>query len=105
MYEIDFTRTALDDLHFFRKFEQNLILDAIDQQLRYQPTVETENRFRREPPEISEWELRVGEFRVLYDADDSVMIVRVERIGHKPNNTLRFRGQPWFGSPRGRRRP
>lgn len=105
MYEIDFTRIALDDLHFFRKFEQNLILDAIDQQLRHEPTTETGNRFRRDPPEISEWELRVGEFRVLYDADDIVMIVRVERIGHKPNNTLHFRGQPWFGSPRRRKRP
>ena len=54
MYEIDFTRTALDDLHFFRKFEQNLILDAIYHQLSYEPTVETENRFRRDPAEISE---------------------------------------------------
>lgn len=103
MYEIDFTQTALDDLRYFRKFEQNIILDAIHTQLTYEPTLETENRFRRDPPELSEWELRVGAFRVFYDADDVVLIVRIERIGDKPNNLLRFRGQPWFGSSRRRR--
>ncbi len=104
MYEIDFTRTALDDLRYFRKFEQNIILEAIQTQLVYEPTVETGNRFRRDPPEVSEWELRIGQFRILYDADETVLVVRVERIGHKPNNTLQFRGQPWFGSPRRRKR-
>lgn len=82
MYEIDFAQPALDDLRYLRKFEQNLILEAIQTQLIYEPTVETENRFRRDPPEISEWELRVGEFRVLYDADEVILIVRIERIGH-----------------------
>ncbi|MCB0107034.1 MAG: type II toxin-antitoxin system RelE/ParE family toxin [Caldilineaceae bacterium] len=94
MYEIDFTRTALDDLRYFRKYEQNIILEAIQTQLLYEPTTETGNRFRRDPTEISEWELRIGQYRVLYNADDAVLIVRIERIGHKPNNTLQFRGQP-----------
>ena len=100
MYEIDFTQTALNDLRYFRKYEQTIILEAIHTQLTYEPTMATENRFRRDPPEISDWELRVGMFRVLYDADDTVKIVRIERIGDKPNNTLRFRGQSWFGSSR-----
>ncbi|MEZ4861145.1 MAG: hypothetical protein R3C14_07560 [Caldilineaceae bacterium] len=65
MYEIDFTQTALDDLRYFRKFEQNIILDAVHTQLTNEPTVEIGNRFRRDPPEIGEWELRIGEFRVL----------------------------------------
>ncbi|MEZ4663330.1 MAG: type II toxin-antitoxin system RelE/ParE family toxin [Caldilineaceae bacterium] len=101
MYEIDFTQTAIDDLRHFRKFEQNIILDAIETRLTYEPTAETQNRFRRDPPEIAAWELRIGKFRVLYDADDAIMIVRIERIGDKPNNTLRLRGQQWQGSRRG----
>ena len=100
MYEIDFTRTALDDLQYFRKFEQNIVLDAIETQLTYEPMVATANRFRRDPPEISQWELRIGEFRVLYNADETVKIVRIQRIGHKPNNELRFRGQRWRGNAR-----
>ncbi|UZQ53398.1 type II toxin-antitoxin system RelE/ParE family toxin [Trichothermofontia sichuanensis B231] len=104
MYDIEFTQTALQDLRYFRKYEQNIVLDAIQTQLTYEPTLETENRFRRDPPEISEWELRIGKYRVLYNADSTVMIVRIERIGSKPNNTLSFQGQPWLGSPR-RRNP
>jgi mRNA-degrading endonuclease RelE of RelBE toxin-antitoxin system len=104
MYEIDFTQIALDDLRYFRKFEQNIILDAINSQLTTEPTIETGNRFRRDPPELADWELRVSTFRVLYDADEVVMIIRIERIGDKPNNTVRFRGQPWQGSNRRRKR-
>ncbi len=104
MYEIDFTRTALEDLQYFRKYEQNIILDAIQFRLTYDPTLETQNRFRRDPPEIGEWELRVGEYRVIYNVDTVIRIVRIERIGSKPNNILNFRGIPWLGSPR-RRNP
>ncbi|WP_353259873.1 type II toxin-antitoxin system RelE family toxin [Prochlorothrix hollandica] len=104
MYEIDFTRTAFQDLKCFRKYEQNIILDAIQTQLTHEPALETQNRFRRNPPELSEWELRVGTYRVLYNVDTVIQIVRIERIGSKPNNTLNFRGIPWLGSPR-RREP
>ena len=48
MYNLQFTRTALEDLRDFRKYEQSIILDAIQTQLTYQPLLETENRFRRE---------------------------------------------------------
>ncbi|WP_207714081.1 hypothetical protein [Scytonema sp. UIC 10036] len=39
---------------YFRKFEQNIIIDAIQTQLLYEPIVETKNRFRRNPPDIAE---------------------------------------------------
>ncbi|MBW4618599.1 MAG: hypothetical protein KME17_04325 [Cyanosarcina radialis HA8281-LM2] len=44
MYEIEYTPQAVEDLKFFKKHEQNQILDAIGVQLRYEPTVETRNR-------------------------------------------------------------
>ncbi|MGK7929364.1 MAG: type II toxin-antitoxin system RelE/ParE family toxin [Spirulina sp.] len=93
MYQIEFTSDALKDLRDFRKFEQNTIIDAIQTQLAYEPTVETRNRFRRNPPTIAEWELRIGEFRVFYNVEESIQIVSIERIGQKPNNTVFFRGQ------------
>lgn len=64
MYEIELTPIALEDLRYFRKYEQNIILDAIRTQLPYDLNVETTNRFRRQPPEMSEWELRVGVYCV-----------------------------------------
>ena len=91
MYEIEFTVEAYEDLRSFRKHEQNIIIDAIDAQLMYEPTVETNNRFRRNPPDIAEWELRIGVFRVFYNVDDQISIVRIERIGYKPNNAIFFR--------------
>ena len=93
MYEIEFTSEAVKDLQFFKKFEQNIIIDAVQTQLSYEPDVETKNRFRRHPPDIAEWELRIGLFRVFYNVDDLVRIVSIDRIGKKPNNTVFFRGQ------------
>jgi mRNA-degrading endonuclease RelE of RelBE toxin-antitoxin system len=93
MYQIEFTPESVQDLRYFKRFEQNIIIDAIQTQLSYEPTVETKNRFRRNPPDIAAWELRVGVFRVFYNVDELVQIVNIERIGEKPNNTVFFRGQ------------
>lgn len=93
MYEIEFTPNAVNDLRYLRRFEQNIIIDAIQAQLLYEPVVETRNRFRRTLPDIAEWELRTGVFRVFYNVDELVQIVSIERIGEKPNNTVFFRGQ------------
>jgi mRNA-degrading endonuclease RelE of RelBE toxin-antitoxin system len=92
-YEIEFTPEAFQDLRYFKKFEQSIILDAIQTQLLYEPATETRNRFRRNPPDMAAWELRVGVFRVFYNVDELVQIVRIERIGEKPNNTVFFRRQ------------
>lgn len=93
MYEIEFTPDAAKDLQYFRKFEQKILIDAIQTQLTYEPTVETKNRFRRSPPDIAEWELRTGVFRIFYNVDELVEIVSIERIGEKPNNSVFFRGK------------
>lgn len=93
MYDIEYTQEALDELQWFRKHEQNLILDGIEQQLRYEPTVETRNRKRMQPNEYAEWELRIGDFRVLYTVDEQVRIVEIQRIGEKRGNAFLFRGR------------
>ncbi|NEP41692.1 MAG: addiction module toxin RelE [Okeania sp. SIO2H7] len=91
MYQVEFTPEAVQDLRYFRKFEQNVIINGVQTQLTYEPTVETKNRFRRNPPDIAEWELRIGAFRVFYNVDETVQIVSIERIGFKPNNVVSFR--------------
>ena len=93
MYDSKYTETAIADLQQFKKYEQNQILDGIDQQLRYQPTVETRNRKQLRPNTTAAWELRIGDFRVLYDVDEQVSIVEIKRIGEKRGNVLFFRGQ------------
>jgi mRNA-degrading endonuclease RelE of RelBE toxin-antitoxin system len=93
MYDIAYTDDAIEDLKYFKKHEQNEIIDGIEQQLRYEPTVQTRNRKQMRPNEKADWELRIGNFRVLYDVDTEVRIVEIQRIGEKQENTFLFRGR------------
>ena len=93
MYEIEFTPSARKDLDALRKFEQQAILDAIDEQLRFEPTVETANRKPLQPNDIAEWELRLGKYRVFYNVEEQVKIVAIQAIGFKIGNELYIRGE------------
>jgi hypothetical protein len=62
MYAIEYTREAELDLFYFRKRDQQIIVTAIERQLRFEPLTITTNRFRRNPPDIAPWELRIGLF-------------------------------------------
>lgn len=93
MYEIELTAQAEQDLKWFRKKEQSEILDAIETQLRHEPTAETRNRKRLRPNQTAEWELRIGNFRVFYDVDDTIRIISIEAIGLKLGNRVFFRGE------------
>src|SRR5258708_31828116 len=89
-YAIDVRDVALNDLRAVRPFYRRRIIDAIDQQLRHEPTVETRNRkqlvaFESDfEHEVPVWELRVGEYRVYYDVDDEAPTVVVRAIRQKP---------------------
>ena len=93
MYVINYSFESLDDLHFFRKREQQEIMDSIDAQLRYEPTVETRNRKELRPNEVASWELRIGRFRVFYDVDEEDRNVSIEAIGFKIGRELFIRGE------------
>ena len=93
MYAIEFTRDAIEDLKAFRKFEQKQILDAIEAQLRHEPTVKTRNRFPMRPNPVAQWELRVGRYRVFYRVEEQERIVIIEAIGFKIGSQLFVRGR------------
>ena len=93
MYEIEYTPAAIVDLSHFQKHEQVKILEGVLVQLRYEPMIETRNRKPMRANAMAEWELRLGEFRVLYDVEEEVRIVEVQRIAQKRNNSFFFRGK------------
>ena len=93
MYDIEYSQNARDDLAWFKKNEQNTIVDAIGTQLRFEPLIETQNRKEMQPNAWAEWELRVGKFRVLYNVDNAVRIVGIQKIGEKRRNEFYFRGK------------
>jgi mRNA-degrading endonuclease RelE of RelBE toxin-antitoxin system len=93
MYDIELTPQAIDDLRWFRKHEQQEIVETINKQLRYEPVKQTRNRKPMRPNEIAEWELRIRHFRILYSVDTVVRIVEIQRIGEKRGNRFFFRGR------------
>jgi mRNA-degrading endonuclease RelE of RelBE toxin-antitoxin system len=94
-FEIDFTRTAADHVRAYRKFEQQIILGAVEEQLRHEPTTETRNRKRLGENEFADWELRVQNFRVFYEvtADEERQVVKIKAVGHKEHRTLYIGGK------------
>jgi mRNA-degrading endonuclease RelE of RelBE toxin-antitoxin system len=90
-FEIAFTRTAAQHVRSYRKYEQRIILVAIDEQLSHEPMSETRNRKRLGENELSDWEMRVGDFRVFYDVliEDERGIVKIKAVGHKEHGVLR----------------
>src|SRR5512139_1695599 len=93
MYQIEFSDTARRDLKWFKKYEQKIILDGIDANLKYEPNVETRNRKQMRPNPVAEWELRIGKFRILYNVEETVKIVSIEVIGIKIGSDFMTRGE------------
>jgi mRNA-degrading endonuclease RelE of RelBE toxin-antitoxin system len=94
MYEIQFTAEARDDLKALRKTDQKLVVDAIELHLQHDPGRQTRNRKKLRPNKVAGWELRVREFRVLYNLDETAGIVSIEAVGFKIGNVLFVRGLP-----------
>jgi len=90
MFTIEYAKGVAEDLKKIRAHERSRILDSIEDQLKYEPTVLTRNRkilVGLVPPwEYVEpiWELRVGEYRVFYDVNEEMSVVKIRAIRHKP---------------------
>jgi len=95
MYDIEYTLEAMEDLKGFRKYEQQLIADQIEEQLSYEPAHETRNRKRLRPSSVAEFELRITKFRVFYDVDENKKFVKIEAVGHKEGSRLFIRGKEY----------
>ncbi len=93
VYEIEYTVQAQNDLAWLKKHEQVVVVSTIEEQLSHQPVVETHNRKRLRENDVAEWELRVGVFRVLYNVDEVVRIVEIQRIAKKSGSVYLFRGR------------
>jgi mRNA-degrading endonuclease RelE of RelBE toxin-antitoxin system len=78
-----------------KRRERTAILDGIDKPLVYEPHVETRNRKRLRPNRTSEWEVRIGKYRVFYDVRQSERIVEVKVIGEKRGNMVVVCGEEY----------
>jgi mRNA-degrading endonuclease RelE of RelBE toxin-antitoxin system len=89
VYAILFADSVIEDLLALPATDYSLILDRIDEQLIYQPTTPTNAKkiivglqpaWEHIDPT---WQLRVQEYRVFYDVDETKQEV-VVAIRHKP---------------------
>ena len=93
MFELEFTASAFDDLDFFKPYEQNRILDAIEEQLPHEPLTRTRHRKELRSTPLAAWELSIGAYRVFYDVELESQLVRIKAIGWKEHNRLFIRGK------------
>lgn len=88
-YRIEFVGPAKDDLRALRKSARVKILDRIETHLSYQPTLPSRSRLKRlrsgtHPP----YRLRVDEFRVYYDVNESDRLVIVYGVLEKAQSAV-----------------
>ena len=83
MFDIKFTDHALDDLQTFPEEERQWILTALELQLMVNAAEESHDRRRIRPAMLVEWEVRLGQVRVLYDVDVPNRTVKVEAVGRR----------------------
>lgn len=81
MFDIKFTRRAVDDLKAFPESEQRWILAALENELGAAAAVETDDRQRWRPEQPVEWAVRLGNVRIYYDVDMGTRIVKIEAVG------------------------
>ena len=93
MYRIVFTPSADEDLEWFRKTEQRIIIEATIEQLAYEPMIMTKNRKPLRPNPVASWAIRIGDYRVFYDVDSAASLVTVRAVGYKDHNILLIRGE------------
>ena len=90
-YQIEYSPDAEDHLRGLNARQQAIVLDTVDEQLKYQPTVETRNRKPMRPNPIAPWELRIGNLRVYYDVEEEPEpVVYIRAVGVKERNRVRI---------------
>lgn len=86
-YEIEFVREAKKDLRRFRKTDQVKVLDRIEMHLRHDPVHQSRSRIKRLRGDLfPPFRLRVDEFRVYYDVDETVNKVIIYGIVSKKDS-------------------
>jgi mRNA-degrading endonuclease RelE of RelBE toxin-antitoxin system len=94
-FQILLTEGASMDLEFLEPFLRRRILDGVELHLRFEPKAASRRIKAMRPNPIASWELRLGDYRVLYDVDEDPRVVTVQVIGEKRGNRLIVRNQEY----------
>ena len=89
-YAISYSNEAREHLRSLTARQRSIVVDAIDDNLGHQPTLQTRNRKPTTDNPLGSWVLRVGDLRVYYEAQsEPAAVVVIQAIGVKERNFLR----------------
>jgi mRNA-degrading endonuclease RelE of RelBE toxin-antitoxin system len=94
-FNISITADAESQWRALPKRQQRLLEAAIQARLLHQPTTPTKAIKRLRPNPFAEFELRVGELRVLYNVEGTEVVLLV--VGRKVGNKLIVEGAEFHG--------
>src|SRR5262249_42110705 len=90
-YRIDYSPESEEHLRVLKARQRSMVFDGVDEQLGYQPAVETRNRKPMRPNPLAPWELRIGDLRVYYDVQsEPEPKVLVRAVGIKERDRVRI---------------
>jgi mRNA-degrading endonuclease RelE of RelBE toxin-antitoxin system len=93
-YRIQYSAEAVNHLRLLTAGERATLVDAVEKQLAYEPSVETRNRKRMRPNPVAPWELRAGIIRVYYDiVETPEPTVFIRAIGVKRRSQVVIGGE------------
>jgi mRNA-degrading endonuclease RelE of RelBE toxin-antitoxin system len=93
MFEIRFSEDAERHLRALSAHDRRIVVAAVEEQLLHQPNVPTRNRKLLRPNPLATWELRVQQFRVLYNIDEAIVTVFVVAVAIKDGNKFIIDGE------------
>ena len=94
-FTITITQVAEAQLRALSAREQRLVEAGIQARLVGQPTTETKAVKKLRPNPFAEFELRIGNLRVLYNVEGAEVVLLV--VGRKVGNKLVVKGQEFYG--------
>jgi mRNA-degrading endonuclease RelE of RelBE toxin-antitoxin system len=93
-FEIEFAPEVEEHLQALTARQRTIVFDAIDNQLIYEPMVETRNKKPMRPNALAPWELRIQNMRVYYDIEqEPEAMVVILAIGVKDHNRILIGGK------------
>jgi mRNA-degrading endonuclease RelE of RelBE toxin-antitoxin system len=94
-FQITITAEAESQFRGLPVREQRLLQAAIQSRLLHQPMIPTRAIKRLRPNPLAEFELRVGDLRVLYNVEGEEVVLLV--VGRKVGNKLIVAGEEFHG--------
>jgi mRNA-degrading endonuclease RelE of RelBE toxin-antitoxin system len=93
-HRIEYSPECEDHLRALTARDRVIAIDAVEEQLTHQPTVETRQRKLLRPNPLAPWELRVGNLGIFYDVEEEPgHVVRILAVGIKEHNILLIAGE------------